>query len=93
MLLTFIAARVHHIKERIVRMRIVDSFERDTMRDLNAIECDQVSGGGTPKPATPPPEPQLPPVVGCLALVGSRAEDLFRARFVLVRCRNARIVM
>jgi len=34
-----------------------------TKRELNEIELDQVSGGGTPKPATPPPEPQLPPTI------------------------------
>jgi len=45
-------------------MRTVDTFELDATRDLSAIECDQVSGGGTPKPATPPPEPQLPPSSG-----------------------------
>jgi hypothetical protein len=45
-------------------MRRVDTCELDMIRDLSAIECDQVSGGGTPKPATPPPEPQLPPTGG-----------------------------
>jgi hypothetical protein len=45
-------------------MRLVDSFERDSLRDLSAIECHQVSGGGTPTPATPPHEPQLPPIGG-----------------------------
>jgi hypothetical protein len=33
-------------------------------RELNEIELDQVSGGGTPKPVPPPPEPQLPPSGG-----------------------------
>jgi hypothetical protein len=35
-----------------------------TKRELNEIELDQVSGGGTPKPVPPPPEPQLPPSGG-----------------------------
>jgi hypothetical protein len=38
----------------------------ETEREVNEIECDQVSGGGTPKPATPPSEPQLPPSGGFL---------------------------
>jgi hypothetical protein len=39
--------------------------ERDTIRDLTAIECDQVSGGIVfhPEPGPVSPEPPIPPII------------------------------
>jgi len=44
-------------------MRIADRFKRDTMRELRAIEYEQVTGGAISS-APPPPEPVIPPTSG-----------------------------